>query len=199
MYGLYANNLERFILTDKDLWPLMHSARLLSSKISTSVIHFNVDGIDNNNCIQWTLTDASVARQDHQVPKLYLSNSPLEHHTVILDGPDLETLKEEQKFFLFVLSAIKAAWLTDALLNSSGQKYFLKLLDSDEDVSSVIDDTDISGGFLFAIDKALYTATSVNFAMLSIHNIFNHPLCKRPSTLALYKTTFFKQLNELSI
>lgn len=199
MYGLYANNLERFILTDKDLWPLMHSARLLSSKLSTSVIYFDLDNIDNKNCIQWTLTDVSLARQDHQVPKLYLANSSLEHHSVILDKTDLETLKEEQKFFLFVLSVIKAAWLTDALLNSSGQKYFLKLLDSEDDVSAVVDDTDIPGGFLFAIDKALYTSQSIDSAMLALYNIFNHPLCKRPSVLALYKTLFFKQLNELSV
>lgn len=196
-YGIYSSNLERFLLIDNDLWPLLHTARLLSSKLFLSVC--NIDSsvpINNDNCISWSLIDPTIPKTDMQLAKLVDVGSGLENLGDLFIDVSKQKLKEYQYYSRFVLSAVKSAWLTEAVLNSSQQTYFLKLLDIKEDFYKVDDDSGIKNGFLFNIDKILYLSETAEECLDKIDVLLNDQTVETPEWLAQYKLHFIRNLDD---
>jgi len=190
MYGIYSNNLERFLLISNDLWMLMHTANLLSSKFILCVCMIDETvNIDNSNCLTWTLSDPAMAISDKQIPRLKIINNKLRDTGLISVDVPIDQIIKYQEFSKFVLEISQAARMTDALLNSSSQQYFLNLLDSNDRLITLNDDTGIPGGFLSSIDKILYLADNKETALDKILNLINEPEGTL-SLLTLYKTTF---------
>jgi len=203
MYGIYLNNISRFLLISNDLWMLMHTANLLSSKFTLCVCLISKEiQIDNTNCLTWTLEDPSMAATDRQIPRLRIINDKLKDTGVILENEEwlsnqgLSTLKlatEYQDFAKFVLAVSQASRMTDALLNSNNQQYFLNLLDSTEDITSLRDETNLPGGFLHSIDKILYLANSKEDALQKMSMLIPEDSDR---LLSAYRNTFLNFYNQ---
>jgi hypothetical protein len=145
--------------------------------------------IDNSNCLTWTLSDPAMAISDKQIPRLKIINNKLRDTGLISVDVPIDQIIKYQEFSKFVLEISQAARMTDALLNSSSQQYFLNLLDSNDRLITLNDDTGIPGGFLSSIDKILYLADNKETALDKILNLINEPEGTL-SLLTLYKTTF---------
>lgn len=194
MYAIYLNDIERFIALEKDLWIAHLSAKLLSSKLSICICDIGNDSsITNSNCIQWTLLTPDLPTST-QYPKLIVSKDSKLEFVGDPVNTDLEILKIHQKFCLLVLRIVKAAKMTDILLNHADRKYFQSLLSSTE-VAASPDDSGIPGGFLHSIEKILYLQTSEKDVLSSISAMFNDPNNILPRNLAQYKFLFYKYLN----
>lgn len=195
MHGLYSINLERFILLDNDRWTLLHTGKLLSSKMQLCVCEFNdyVD-ITADDCILWTVTGGVSIPQDQQVPKLTHINDNLN-----LVGPpteiSLDILTNHINYAKFVLKIIKAAWTTEAVKGIGDQSYFLSLV-NETGLVTIKDETWADDGFLFSIDKILYLSNSQDEAMKKIKQIFNNPNAGMPAILEGYRDSFFKRLEQ---
>lgn len=193
MHGLYSINLERFILLDQDRWALLHTGKMLSSKMQLCLCQFDNDiAITNNDCINWTTTGTAVIPQDQQILKFSHIGNSLKYI-----GPpndvDLDLLTQHIDYVKFVLKVIKAAWLTEAIRGIGDQTYFLSLVEENTLVSFK-DETWADGGFLFAIDKILYLSKNKEEALPKIKKIFENPDTAMPTVLAGYKATFFEGL-----
>jgi hypothetical protein len=203
MYGIYLNNISRFLLISNDLWMLMHTANLLSSKFTLCVCLISKEiKINNSNCLTWTLEDPSMAISDRQIPRLKIVNDKLKDTGVIIEnegwvksqGLDtISVISEYQEFAKFVLAVTQSARMTDALLNASNQTYFLNLLDSTENIISLKDDTNLPGGFLYSIDKILYLANSKEDALSKMSMLIPD---NADRLLTEYKKTFLSFYNQ---
>jgi len=199
MFGIYSNNLERFLIINNDLCLTMQTAKLLSSKFCLSVCKINNSScIDNSNCLTWSLTDPSMAVADRQVPRLTIIDNNL-FDTKTYPAISKEVLFEYHQFCKSVYNIVKASRITDALLNSNDQSYFLKLLDvQDSTIVSLSDDTGLEVPFLLQVDKILYMSTSIKEINEKIEKIFIQ-YTSLPSTVALYKKTFYYHLDNHEI
>jgi hypothetical protein len=194
MYAIYLNDTERFIALEKDLWIIHLAAKLLSSKLSICICDIgNESSITNNNCLQWTMSTPDLPAST-QYPKLIISKDSKLEFVGDPVNTDTEVLKRHQKFCLLALKIVKAAKMTDILLNHADRKYFQSLLESTEVVSSP-DDSGIPGGFLHNIEKILYLQTSEKDILSCINVMFNDPTNILPRNLAQYKFLFYKYLN----
>jgi hypothetical protein len=129
-----------------------------------------------------------------QYPKLVMpANAKLEFVGDPI-GTNMEIFKSHQKFCLLVLKIVKAAKMTDAILNTGDRKYFQSLL-SFNDVESTSDDSGIPDGFLYSVERILYLQTTEKDVLIQIENMFNNSSSIFPRNLAQYKSVFYKYLN----
>lgn len=194
MHGLYSINLERFILLDQDRWALLHTGKMLSSKMQLCLCQFDDNlTITNDDCINWTTTGAAFIPQDQQILKFSEIGNSLK-----VGGPpvdvDVELLLKHIDYAKFVLKVVKAAWLTEATKGIGDQTYLLSLV-GENSLVSFRDETWADGGFLFAIDKILYLSKSKDEALPKIKKIFENPDTAMPTVLAGYKAEFFNIYN----
>ena len=193
MYAIYLNDIERFIALEKDLWIAHKSSKLLSSKLSICICDIGDAVLTNDNCFQWTLSTPELPSST-QYPKLVMpSNAKLEFVGDPI-GTNMEVFKSHQQFCLLVLKIVMAAKMTDAILNTGDRKYFQSLLSFD-DVESTSDDSGISEGFLYSIERILYLQTTEADVLFCIDEMFNNPSSIFPRNLAQYKSVFYKYLN----
>ncbi len=193
MYAIYLNDIERFIALEKDLWIAHESSKLLSSKLSICICDIGDTELTNDNCFQWTLSTPELPASI-QYPKLVMpTNAKLEFVGDPI-GTNMEIFKSHQKFCLLVLKIVKAAKMTDAILNTGDRKYFQSLL-SFNDVESTSDDSGIPDGFLYSIERILYLQTTEKDVLIQIENMFNNSSSIFPRNLAQYKSVFYKYLN----
>ena len=195
MFGIYSNNLERFLIINNDLFLTIQTAKLLSSKFCLSVCKINNSiCIDNSNCLTWSLTDPSMAAADRQIPRLTIIDNNL-FDTKTYPAIPKELLFEYHEFCKLVYNIVKASRITDALLNSNDQSYFLRLLDiQDPTIVSLSDESGLEIPFLLQIDKVLYMSTSIKEINENIEEIF-FQYTTLPSNVALYKKTFYHYLD----
>jgi len=192
-FGIYSTNLERVLLVDTELWPLMHTARLLSSKLSLCVIAYNDSLlIDNSNCITWTCNNFSLIKMDKQSPRLSIVNNSLEPVNVV-NNHELDLIRY-YKFSKFILKIVKSARLTDFLLNSSDHHFYNNLLDIKEELVKVHDDSGISEGFLNKIDRILYLENDEDTVLNLIKELLEDKNSYAPTWLTNYRNTFFSVL-----
>lgn len=190
MYGIYSHNTERFIAIHNDLWITMATAKLLSSKLTICVCIFNDPRMTNENCLQWSLVDPGIAigKQDSQYPRL---TRPVE---ILFAGDpidvNLEVLRRHQKFCITALKVIRAAWMTDAGMNTGDRKYLQSLVGSTY-FDTDYDDSGIQGGLRFNVEKIIYLNKSEDEVMQSIDEMFNNPNSIFPTRLKLYKKVFY--------
>lgn len=193
MYAIYLNDVERFLVLEKDLWISLSASKLLSSKLSICVCDVGNTDLTNDNCFQWTLSTPELP-ESGQYPRLVL---PVNAKLEFVGDPisiNMDIFKSHQKFCLLVLKIISAAKMTDAILNTADRKYFLSLLEFNE-VGSTSDDSGIPNGFLHSIEKILYLGTSEQEVLNQIDVMFNNPDSIFPRNLAQYKLVFYKYLN----
>lgn len=195
IYAIYSNNLERFLLVKNDLWTTFHSAKLLSSKLCLTVCEVNSNtNLTNSNCLTWSLEDTNLALSDRQVPRLLR----LDRAVIDLKLPAVDMVYDKivayKNFSNFVYNCVNAAWYTDALLNTSNQKYFLDILDLDSNLEFSYDPLITGKSFLKEVDKILYLSNSKEEITDGLQDFFNQK-SKDPVTLNLYKKTFFQLIN----
>lgn len=194
MYAIYLNDMERFVAIESDLWIVLLASKLLSSKLSICVCDIGeTDAIDNFNCFQWKLATPELPAST-QYPKLIKVENP---RLVYSGNPinfDIEIFLKHQSFCLTVLKVLKAAKLTDAVLNFADRKYFQTLLGVD-DVNSTADDSGVPEGFLLSVERILYLSTSEEEINQSLDLMFNDKESIFPRNLQMYKETFYKFLN----
>jgi hypothetical protein len=193
MYAIYLNDIERFIVLEKDLWIAMSASKLLSSKLSICVCDIGNTDLTNDNCFQWTLSTPELP-ESGQYPRLVLpANAKLE----FVGDPistNMYTFRSHQRFCLLVLKILTAAKMTDAVLNTADRKYFMSLLEFNE-VGATSDDSGIPDGFLHSIEKILYLETSEQGVLNQIDAMFNNSASIFPRILTQYKLVFNKYLN----
>lgn len=193
-YGIYSNNLERFIYVDNDLWILMHSAKLLSSKMMLCVINIKNDNLNSNNCFEYSLSNPEEAKQSYQLPQLvtYSTGETFKGPPVDIN---LDTFTKHRIFIEYVIRTVRASWLTDAQFNVSDHNFLINLL-GDTSVRKVNDDSGVDKGFKFCIDQILYTANTLEELKTGIDNIFNYADSNRPKNLKIYEQTFRKYMRK---
>lgn len=193
MFYIYSNPQSRFLAVTQDLWITLTLTKLLSSKMSLTVCNppKNYALLTNEECTEWSMIDVSEARQEHQLPVLIDINSGIEYKGFLSDFPD-SLLKKYQNFILKCYSILYAAWLTDASLNSSNNKFFEPFFDIAISPDMVYDDSGVIDGFLNTINQIIYFSPSIEEVEEKINLMFHDKRTNRPLTLELYKKTFYK-------
>lgn len=192
LYGIYSNNLERFVYTSTDLWLLMHSAKLLSGKMTLCVININDNNIDRDNCIQYSLLNSTKAKQNVQIPQLVLDSEGEQYQGKPLDI-DADLFLKQIKFIRYLIKVVNSTWLTDAQLNVSDHNLLLSLLGSNN-LRKVNDDCGIKQGFKFSMDQILYTSNTIDEIKQRISNLFDYANSERPTNMKIYESTFRKYM-----
>lgn len=194
MYAIYFNDIERFIFVEDDIWLILHGCRLLSSKFSIFICNTKDNTfLTNENCHLYNLSTTELPSFS-QYPRLIEHNLKFEFvglHAQITQ----DTIEEHRKFCQFVLKVLKAAWLTDAVLNVCDSKFFQTLLEID----NINSDHDLSGilkGFIKSIERILYLGNSEEEILEKIKNLFNNSESYLPSVSAQYKKIFYSYFNE---
>lgn len=191
-FGLYCNSLERFLLVKDDLWLVLHSAKLLSSKLSSCVCPIYDEDMNNENCYTYGLVKPSEAKQNVQMPQ-YVSITSGEE----LKGPpadiELEMLNQHKKFINYLFLVVQASWIADAELNDSDHYNFASLITDNEFVLEN-DNSGLENGFKKSIDKILYTANTVDEIKKRVKSIMDYKTTSRPTMLAQYEKILFKNI-----
>lgn len=193
MFGMYLNDIERFICIHDNLWITLESSKLLSSKLSISICQIYNKEINNSNCLEWTILTPELPVSS-QYPKLIF---PEKFEFKLVGFPinvNILNLKKHQRYCLTTLKILQAAKITDAMLNSADRSFFQSLLEIDN-LLSAPDDSGIPKGFLFNVYKILYLGTSEKDILTKIDSLFNLQDSEFPRTLQLYKSTFYKFFN----
>jgi hypothetical protein len=193
-YSIYSNSDDRFLLISDDLWTTMHTAKMLCSKMSLSVCNLG-EIEDIENVLLWGLSDPNESNSGQQHPAYCIIKKGIEYK----GNPevDFNILNEHQRYVLFVNKAVRASWLTDALFNNTNQDYYLSLL-GERKFHTVKDDSGVRDGFLFSIDRVLYTSMTQEEAELRfMQEVFDFEKSSRPTSLKLYSEKFHSILAEL--
>lgn len=193
-FAIYSTNFDRILLLDNDLWPLMHTAKLLSSKLSLCVIGYNTDLIINEPCINWTCNKFSEIKMDKQSPRLSFVKNFLE---ITENDPIIEQdLVRYHEFSKFVLKIVKVSRYTDFLLNSVNHTFYDNILKTKEDLIKISDDSGIDQGLLCSIDQFLFLENDKSSIMNLISEMFENKNSYAPTWLKNYKNTFFDILEK---
>jgi hypothetical protein len=194
MFAIYLNDYERIAAIDSNLWIAHSAAKVLSSKFSLSIVEIsNVDSINNDNCLEWTLSSIDLPISV-QYPKLVIPSSLKIVKVGNPAGIDILILEKSRQYILKSVKIIQAAKITDALLNNADRLYFQRLLEVDG-ILSTPDDSGIAKGFLFSIEQAVYLSAGLDELENNIQHLLTDQNSIFPRNLLLYKNTFYKYLN----
>lgn len=193
LWAAYSVNLERFILIDSDPWTLLHTCKLLSSKFTLCVSAIeNVDPISDP--LNYTLANPSTVKQDQQVPLLVPQIQKIKMKETDIEIP-LNILYSQIAYAEFSLKVVKASWVVDSMYNDSDHNFYLNLLD-EKDIISKKDSSGLENKFLHLIDRIIYRANDIKQLKTSLENIFDTSNSIRPTNLKIYKSMFYKLLEE---
>lgn len=198
-YGLYLPGLERFMLVDYvDLWSMVYASKLLSSKFHSLVMPLDYDlDIHLNTCLRFT------AKYDGGFP--YEAQPPLLKDKVTKEklievglpsDQDLERVVKDQEFCLCVLRYAQALKVIDAMYSNIDHRFYRGLFPphSSQYLKQAEDETLVPTGFIPAIEKILYHATTTDEIEQNINKIFEENTLK-PYFMAKYKEKFYKLLD----
>lgn len=195
-FGLFIPGLERFILVDcLDLWSVLHTAKLLSSKFQSLVFPLN----NETPVLLHTCLNYGVLR-DYGFPTINqtpLLKERLMPEDIVRLGPpvdrmnDLEQLVKEQEYCYFVLKIVQALRIIDALYTNLDNQFYSRFFDTHMSYNE--DETGIVGGFKLEVEKALYFSDNITEALKKIDDIFINNTVK-PYFMKIYKDKFFDLL-----
>ena len=187
-YAIYNNGLERFMAVSEDLWTVLHAAKLLSSKFSSTVCIISNNDITPENCFNWGLAKHATAFQERQTPVVVLIGDAVEHKGFPVDTTEEEFFPDKE-FVSYVLAMTYAMKLTDALCNTGDQHFYNKFF-KDTPVTTIIDDSGVANGFVASIEEALYLSSTKDEARAKIREILTDPNSSRPGQLTIYREKF---------
>lgn len=190
-WASYSTNLERFILVDEDVWPLLHTSRLLSSKFSLCVCAIESDE-KILNPLDFTLENPANAKQDQQVPLLITQSQKIKLNKSNLEIP-IDVLDKQVEYAKLSLKIVKAAWIADSMYNDSDHRFYLDLMNETE-IESKKDSAGLEDRFLKLIDRAIYLSTDISELVKELEIIFDTRNSIRPTNLRIYKSTFYEIL-----
>lgn len=198
-FGLFVPGLERFILVDcLDLWSVLHTAKLLSSKFQSLVFPLNNETpVLLHTCLNYGILRNPGFPTINQTPLLKERLMP---EDLVRLGPpvdrmnDLEQLIKEQEYCYFALRIVQALRIMDALYTNLDNRFYARFfdlyLDNNEDESGV------PQGFTTAVEKIVYFSRNVNQALHQLDNLFLDPT--KPYTMGIYKDKLFELLKHAS-
>ena len=192
-WAAYSVNLERFVLVDRDSWPLLHTAKLLSSKFSPCVCAIE-DHASPLRPLDYTLENPSNAKQDQQVPLLVPQIQKIKLKETDIEMP-LDILYSQIDYAELSLKIVKASWIVDSMYNDSDHSFYLNLL-NEKGIETKKDSAGLEDKFLHLIDRIIYQSDNVAELNSSLENIFDTKKSIRPTNLKIYKSTFYKLLEE---
>ena len=181
-FGIYSTGIDRFILIDKfDLWVTLTTAKLLSSKIPTTVFCLN-DDVPNfpaTDTVFLTIANKSVHQSESQTPTLSRLGGGM---PVIDAGPpidyrsneQIEMLAKLQRYAEFVQKTLYAIKIANAICNVDDHKFFAGLLDSTvtDALLARADHTVTDFGLLPSIQRILYLAPDIETAIREIDTVW---------------------------
>jgi len=193
-YGIYNNGLERFVAISDDLWSIHHTAKLLSSKFSSTVCVVSQPEITNENCHLWGLTSHANAKQDRQTPVLVIVNNAVEVKGFPDDTTE-EAFYSDKEYIQFVLKVSYAMRLTDAVCNTGDQTFYNKFF-PEHNLTKIVDDSGIIGGFVTSIEKILYFSLSKQDAINQLNVVLDSTGSDRPGQTTAYRNMFNSLLGQ---
>lgn len=181
-FGIYSVGFDRFVLVDnKDVWVMLETAEILSSKISTVVYIIPNDSSDltSANCTEFSLLDKR-SQKTATTPLLFSALTPslrtlLDNSLIRTDNTVPDEVTEYTKFVYLHCFALN---FTEAIAKyDENAKFSKKYLDNDWISTLTINDTrdSLDGGLYFQIRKILYLSNSIIEAEEKINSLwFNH-------------------------
>jgi hypothetical protein len=185
-YGIFSISLNCFLLASNDVWLIMHTAKLVDSKISVCVCDLGAFIDTQQSPENWTVTNLSEITFQ---PILHKIPSGIEQYHC-----NSANLKKSKEMIEHIYKITKSAWLTDATLNTANHSLFLSLLD-EKNFSRLNDSAGTDIEFLKKIDAILYQSQSVEEIDKRINDFFKNTYSLRPHMLHVYKKIFFDMLN----
>ena len=184
--GIYCQVFDRWLLVDsKDFWITLETARVLSSKIATTVYVFPENELNNDNCLEYMLLNKTTEKRgavadliSSQLPtlKFFGENAEIRNMGYPVDY-EFDDLKKLQDYAKFVQRYVYAIEVSNAIANhhdnmSFANKYFPK--NWIDDLYTYSDRTEFADGIFNELKRILYMSENVEEA-------------KRKMTLALKK------------
>jgi hypothetical protein len=196
-YGIYSTGIDRFILIDKfDLWITLTTAKLLSSKIPTTVfcLKDDVPQYPAGDTLFLTIANKSVHQSESQTPTL----SRLGGTTSVIDaGPPIDYVSNEQiemlarlqRYAEFVQKTLYAVKIANAICNPDDHQFFASLLNPTVSDSLVAraDHTVTASGILQSIQHILYLSMDIKQATREIDLLWQETRGRNES----FRTIFY--------
>jgi hypothetical protein len=185
-YGIYCQNLDRWVLIDNtDFWIVLETAKVLSSKIATTVYVLPDCELNNDNCMNYMLIDKTSEKRGvaadlitSQLPTLKILS---DINNIAYAGTPEDYNSEEGKLSLKILKEyitfshkyVTATMLCNIFINHHDNKSFSKEYIPKEWVDAIStygDRTDFDGGILSEIRRILYLSNTIKEAKYGISN-----------------------------
>jgi hypothetical protein len=199
-FGLFVPGIERFILVDcLDLWSVLHTAKLLSSKFQSLVFPLNNETyIDLHTSLNYGIVRNIGFPTINQTPLLKERLMP---EDIVHLGPpvdrlnDLEQLIKEQEYCYFALKMVQAVRIIDALYTNLDNRFYVRFFDLNLDNNE--DESGVRNGITTAIEKIVYFSSDIIEALQKLDDLFNKDV-QKPYTMKIYKDKLFELLKHAS-
>lgn len=185
--GIYCQAFDRWLLiTEHDFWIALETAKVLSSKIATTVYIMPKSELTNDNCMDYMLINKTTEKRgmaadliSSQIPTLKVLNNS---NNIMFAGLPEDYKHPAGKFALaklkeyanFVHKYVTAAQLCNVLVNHQDNKTFSRdYLPKEwyDSVTSYGDRTKIDDGVLNEVKRILYFSNDIKEARVNITNI----------------------------
>jgi hypothetical protein len=187
-YTLFTPSVDRFIITDHyDLWAMVETAKILTSKISPMIYVLskpNADPMNITNCLEYTTrhkkdepeyggAGTNRHKQSASLKKIFTDNIIHAGLPADYSSPSrLAMLYRLQEYALFTLRCVYAINLANEYRNSFPEKEYVDAFFKDEfpaDFKLMPDNTSAPYGIKHEIKNILYHSMTVEEALASIH------------------------------
>lgn len=198
-YGLYVKSFDRFVLVDnKDIWVMLQTAEILSSKIASVVylLPYEQTDINNLNCCSYRLTNKK-SQTMGTTPLIFSAQSPVLRTLIgnVLEFADNRIPGELKDYAEFVHKHSYALSFTEAFTRydetySFAEKYLP--VEWRSNLTSTYTRDTTSQGLFFEIRKALYLSNSIQQAEDALNHLWSVHGVNQPWIRNLY----FKLLDQ---
>lgn len=204
--GIFCQTLDRWILVDdKDFWVTFETAKVLSSKVATTVYvlpSIYADIITPENCCLWSILDKTAEKRDG-VPDVIVSQMPTlrlfrETNAIYEAGSPKDFSDPEGKLFVgrllsfvaYVQRILYAVEISNALVSHKNFMQFSREFFSEEmttDLSAFNSAAKADIDFRTEVKRILYHADDIFDASVKINRaIFNKEFSKDRALLDLF-------------
>ena len=188
--GIYCQTIDRWILVDNyDFWITLQTAKLLSSKIATTVyvLPNNINGMDDTNCLNYMIFNKTAKKIGkgaelirNQIPMLKQIIDPNQISFVGIpedfkNQQGIDTLTTLKEFVDYLNKCTYAIEMCMNVTNYLDNKIFSENYIPKElliDVSSYADTSTHQEGLFRLIRKALYMSNDIIHARESVNEVW---------------------------
>jgi len=187
-YAIYSPGLDRFLhVSNQDLWVVLETANIISSKIPTIVYVLSPDceEMTNYNCLNYSLFDKSsqkvgssnilVAKQNPMLKMLYPGDTIVDEGLHVDFLNNLEIIEKLSVYINYVYDQAMAIKLTEVFYNPFNSKGFITTYIGDGSENKVTATTDWNNAGVFSLLRnALYDSSTPEEADSAIVEIWKN-------------------------